>query len=241
MARGSLVLATLLAGCGLPLLPTTLFYAPLDEGEAPDASSWSELIRASPASSGASSVVASAAIGGDEWLAWTARTTTDPARIEGQLVRARRTALGLEAQATGAHIGPAVRVTLRGLRVDRVVLVVVESSEGERSVERSAWLYVARGASITAATLDAGASRLPLHRETVARADGRWDRTRTVTATLEATRDALIVHEHATEREVARDHPEIPARAVREIDRDRRLVLDGVRLVADRASLFESE
>ncbi len=239
-------LATWVGGCaGIPLLPTTLFYAPLAENEEPDASAWTSLLAAAPAVSdasspeGSASVVASERLEGGEWLAWTATRTLDPSRVEGALVRARQTALGLEAQAVGVHVGPAIRVTLRCFRVDRTRVVVVESSESERSIERSAWVYIERDATLSAAQLGDGATLLPIHRDSVLALDGRWDRARTVTATLEGSRDALVVHEHATEREVARDHPEIPPRAVREVDRDRRLVIDGVRLVGDRASLFD--
>lgn len=243
-SRAALLVALLTSGCGLSLLPTTLFYARLAEGEDPDASAWSELLLAAPASfhgsaGTGSSVVAAEHLDGGGWLAWTATTTTDPARVEGALVRARRTEVGLEAQAFGSHVGPAVRVTLRCFRVDGTPLIVIESSEGERSIERSAWVYVERGGSIGPADLGEGARYLPLHRDSTVRIDERWDRARTVTATLEGVGDALVVHEHATVREIARDRPEVPARAVREVDRDRRLILDGQRLVADRPSLFD--
>jgi hypothetical protein len=238
-SRAPWILALLASGCGIPLLPTTLFYAPMGEEEATSPSAWSALLARAPAARGSSSVVASEPLGSDEWLVWMASSATDASRVEGSLVRARRTPRGLEAQAIGPHVGPAIRATLRGIRIDGVTIAVIESSIGERSIERSAWIYVARDGVIQPAELDGGASVLAMHRETSGPVDERWDRERTVTATLEGAPDALIVHEHATVREVARNHPEIPARGVREIDRDRRLVLDGRRLVADRPSLFD--
>jgi hypothetical protein len=232
-----------ISGCGVSLLPTTLFYAPLTEPEAPGASTWTALLAQAPAASrgsGApSSVVAVEQLDDDDWLAWTATSTTDASRVDGTLVHARRTIGGLEAQSIGAHVGPAVRVTLRRIHVDRTALFLIESSAEDRSIERSAWIYVEDGARIVPADLGDGGRLLPVHRASTSHVDARWDRERTVTATFEGAGDALLVHEHATTREIAREHPEIPPRAVREIDRDRRLILDGDRLVADRASLFD--
>ena len=246
MAARETALALVLAGgCGIPLLPTTLFYTPSANGSEPDAGSWSALLAAAPAALGGlgphtrSSVVAEERLGQDEWIVWAATETTDPLHVEGSLIRARQTALGLEAQAMGPHVGPALRVTLRCVALDGTTLVVVESSESDRSIERSAWVFVVQGAAIRPADFGNGAAVLPVHRDSARAIDGRWEQARTVTATFEGQGDALVVHEHATEREIASGHPEIPARAVREVDRDRRLVLDGLRLVADRASLFD--
>ncbi len=239
------MLAALLAsGCGAALLPGTVFHVPLDGAGAPDTDAWSALAaRAPSATVGAGafawSVVAAEPLEGDGWLAWTARSAGDASHVAGTLIRASRTAVGLEAQAIGAHVGPAFRVTLRRIEVERAALVLVESSESERSIERAAWIYVERAASIDAADLGDGGARLPMRHDSREPLDERWDRARTVTATFEGGGDALIVHEHATTCEVARGRPEVPPRAVREIDRDRRLVLDGLRLVADRPSLFD--
>jgi hypothetical protein len=243
-SRAALLVMLGASGCGIPLLPTTLFYAPLSPSGEPDAAAWAALLGAAPGASDddatrTASVVAAERLGEGEWLAWTATRAADPSRVEGTLVLARETARGLEAQAIGTHIGPAVRVRLRSVRVEDVRLVLVESSAAPRSVERSAWVYVVRGGAIEAADLDRRESFLPIHRDTSTPIDAHWDRARTVSATLEGIAGALVIHEHATSREIARDRPELAARAVREIDRDRRLVVDGRALVADRPSLFD--
>jgi len=112
-----------LVGCGAPrLLPTTIFHAPVAEGRAPGDDDWARL---TDAGAGARSdrVLARATLGDDDWIAWLVGEHT-----EGTIVHARRTAIGLEAQSIGTHVGPSVRPSIRVLTIGAVHVVVVESS-----------------------------------------------------------------------------------------------------------------
>ena len=134
MRRSSALFGVVLAGCGAPqLLPTTLFHAPLARDAEPQAGDWARLT--SRALAACDQVAASAAVGGGEWIVW----ATD-AEHRGTLVLARRTAIGLEAQSFGSHVGPYVRPTIRGFVIGAMRVVVVESSSAASSTDRDASL-----------------------------------------------------------------------------------------------------
>ncbi len=225
----------LVAACGgVQLLPTTAFHALLDGSGAPVETDWARLLMHAPdATSRGATRITAQAIGERDWLVWGIDQGT-----RGTLVRALRTPLGLEAQASGTHVGPCVRPTLRALRMGLARILVVESSTDERSTERDAWLYAERGSRLVALALDDGTTRIGLRAERRTPIEGGWARVTTLTATIEALEDHLIVHEHASVREVVDGRPEVAARTAYEVERARVLRASGDALHPDRPSLF---
>lgn len=222
-------------GCGATPLPTTLFHARLPAGVAPTEADWRQLVDGPQTTQGGSALVAVASVGGDAFLVWTTDATG-----RGSLVCARRTELGLEAQSVGTHVGPTVRPTLRVLHVGDADVIVVESSRAPDSTDRDAWLYRARGASLEPMTLDGAVAQLPVRAQRRTPLERGWSRDATLTVTLEADAEGIVVHEHESVRELAEDRPELPARTTYEVERARTLRLQGAALHADRPSLFAS-
>jgi len=60
-----------------------------------------------------------------------------------------------------------------------------------------------------------------------------------LTATFEVGPHGIVVHEHASIREIAIDRPELPPRSTYEVERARNLTGRGTTLVSDRPSLFD--
>lgn len=230
--------AALLPACGgAQFLPTTLFHAPLAPGASPSEDSWITLARAG-AGTGQDTLAFAGPIGEGEWIAW----TTQAIGVEGAgtLVLARRTELGLEAQAAGAHEGPSVRASVRVLTVGPARVIIVESSSAQTSTDRDAWLYTEERGRIVPLGIDQGDTRLRVRAEQRAALEGGWCRASTFTATFEAEGAELVVHEHASVREIAIDRPELPARSTYEVERARRLRWSGGVLRSDRPSLFDA-
>jgi hypothetical protein len=214
----------LVGGCGASLLPTTIAHVPLDPAEP---FSDAELARLEDGAT----VAAEASGDANDWIVWLAPS--------GRLARVVRTTLGLEVQSMGRHHGAAVRPTVRMLLVGGVRFVVVESSTDDTSTERTAWLYAEHGSEIVPLELDGVPARLAVRAEHVTPLGGGWSRNTTVTATFEATHEGLVVHEHASVRELADGRPELPARASHEVERARVLRRERAVLSADRPSLLD--
>jgi hypothetical protein len=233
--RASVLLAWLaLAGCGGPqLLTTTIFHAPLTRDATLDDADWARLATAASATS-VDHVLARTPLDEDTWMLWLGGESR-----AGALVRARRTDVGLEAQSIGAHVGPSIRPSIRALSVGLVRVVVVESSSAVESTERDAWLYVERGSEIVPLSLDGGAAHLRVRAERRVAIDRSWSRASTLTATFDVGAHGLVVHEHASVREIATDRPELPPRSTYEVERARNLTGHGTTLVSDRPSLFD--
>lgn len=230
--RAPWLLALALAGCGASLLPTTVRHVRL-EGRAPSDADFAAL-----AGPGAS-LVARAESEPGEWLAW-----SRDASGAGVLTRITLTPLGLEAQSIGTHEGPAFRPSIRRLTLSAgrgtQVLVVVESSASERSVDRTAWLYVEARGHLVPVVHEGATLTITLHRDEVRPLDAEWERERTVSAALRTEGATLLVEEHATERERARGRGGAAPRAVREVDRVRRVTLAGAVAGIDRPSLLDA-
>lgn len=228
-----LLIASMVVGCGgARLLPTTLFHAPLASAAEPSSADWIRLANAG-AQDPVDALALACQVSADEWVTWTTRQSGESA-----LVIARRTSLGLEAQALGAHVGPAIRPTLRVLVVGPTRVIVLESSSAATSTERDAWLYVVHRGRVVPLGIDEGRTALHVRAERRTTLDGGWCRVATFTATLEASGDGLVVHEHASVRELAEDRPELAARSTSEVERARTLRWSAGALRSDRASLF---
>lgn len=233
-ALAALATWVLSTGCGAPqLLPTTLFHAPLGPDVTPTDADWLRLARAAAAGA-ADRVQVVAPIRADEWLVW-----TDDGVSRSAIARVRRTALGLEAQATGSHAGPAIRPTLRALVVGGTRIVVLESSLDAFSTERDAFLFVEQGSLIVPLTLDGSPGHLRVRAERVTSLEHGWYREATLTVTLEARADAVVAHEHVSVRELAADRPELPARSTYDVERQRLLRVSAAGLSSDRPSLLD--
>jgi hypothetical protein len=224
-----LALAFVASGCGAHLLPTTIAHVPMP----PDATVGdADLARVELDS--AVRVAARADLSADEWLVWLVSDAGS-----GALARVRRTELGLEVQSRGAHVGAAIRPSVRVLVVRGIRIVVVESSTSEQSTNRDAWLYAEHGPEIVLLTLDGAPARIPVRAERTTPLPDGWARSTTLTATFEAGPEGIVVHEHASVRELAEGRPELPARSTHEIERARVLRRAQGRLTADRESLIE--
>ena len=234
-AAALLVVASML-GCGPSLLPTTIFHVRLDPSVSePRDDDWIALAGAPP-DAHATSVAAATPLGADDWTVW----TTDE-HGGGTLMHVRRTPLGLEAQSVGPHHGPCVRPTIRALRVDRTLVIVVESSTTPSSTERDAWLYAENASRIVPLSLQGEPTRLRVRGESERPLEHGWSRAAVQTATLEASEDAIVVHEHESVREIAADRPERGARSSYDVERARVLTLARGQLWAERSSLFDEE
>lgn len=226
--------AMIVTGCGGPqLLPTTLFHSPLQASAEPSASDWARLLAASPLD-GVDEVRITAHVDGAEWAAWATR-----ADGVGALVLVERTPLGLEAQAFGVHRGAAIRPTIRVLTFEPARVIIVESSISPESTERDAWLYVVERGHIVPLTIDDGTATLRVRAERSAPLERGWCRASTFTATFEASGRELVVHEHASVRELAPERPELAARGTYEVERARHLRWSAGALRSDRPSLVD--
>lgn len=226
------VLAALALGCAsLQPLAGTLSYARLPEGADPRPADF-EAALASDAD-GADAVLARVAVGPSSWVLW---ARSGPGA---RLVHVERTALGLEVRDARWLAGSPVRPTLSAWPVGTRVIVAAESSEDPSSTTRRAALFTDDGTHLTALSLDGAAAELAIREERHAPIGGGWERVATCTTTLASEGEGLVLHEHASVRELAPARPELPARSTYEVERARRLRIEAGSLVSDRPSLFE--
>lgn len=180
---------------------------------------------------------------GEDDVIWVATQRTADGRFAGPLAIVRRTALGLEVQALGSHLGAADRAELRLLRANAGAVVVVAA---ERGGERVATLLVQSGGAIVPAALEEpeGACAAPAEivlrgTRDVAIGEG-WTRRETRTAVLDESVRGVIVREHLTVAERDASDPDAPPRATHDADAVRTLAVSGARIRADRPPLVPS-
>lgn len=178
---------------------------------------------------------------GDDDLLWVATHLTEDGRHSGPLAVVRRTALGLEVQALGTHVGPAEQAELRILRTSTASVVSVEADSGSARIAR---LLMQSGGALVPAALDdpEGGCRAPaeivLRRVDEERRPDGWTRREVRTAVLEESDSAVLVREHLTVRELDLENADAPPRATHDADAIRRLVPSGAHLRADRRELM---
>ncbi|MDQ3034188.1 MAG: hypothetical protein M3Y87_17400, partial [Myxococcota bacterium] len=178
---------------------------------------------------------------GDDDLLWIATHQTGDGMRSGPLAVVRRTALGLEVQALGTHLGPAEHAELRMLRTGAATVVAVEADSGGA---RIAQLLIQSGGALVPAALDdpeggcSAPAQIVLRRADETRRSDGWTRRAVRTAVLDESDDAVLVREHLTVRELDLADADAPPRATHDADAIRRLVPAGARLRADRAALM---
>lgn len=236
LARGVLLSLTLLfasVGCGAATPRAgTLSYARLPEGAAPR----DEDFEAAIAGTGERAervVLARVETGSASWVVW---ARSGPGS---RLVRIERTHVGLEVRDARWLPGTPVRPTLGAWPVGDRVVVAAESSDDPSSTTRRARLFTDDGAVLHPLALEGSDAELSIRSERRAPIEGGWERLATCTTTLGSDAHALVLHEHASVREIAPARPSLPARSTYEVDRTRRLRLEDAQLVADRPSLFD--
>lgn len=179
---------------------------------------------------------------GDDDLLWVATHRTSEGMHAGPLAVVRRTALGLEVQALGTHVGPSAHAELRILRAASAAVVAVEADRGD---ERVAHLLIQSGGALVPAALDVAPgerclapAQLVLRQVREERRPDGWTRRAVRTAILAESEDVVIVREHLTVRELDPSDPDAPPRATHDADAIRRLQPAGSRLRADRDVLM---
>lgn len=181
---------------------------------------------------------------GEDDVLWVATHRTADGMHAGPVAMVRRTALGLEVQALGRHVGPAEHVDARVLRAGSMVVVSIESEAGQ---DRVADLLIRAGGALVPAALEdpelgcQAPARLVLRgRREQPTGDG-WTRQAVHTTVLDEGAGALLVREHLTIRELDAHDRDAPPRATHDADAVRRLVASGTRLRADRGPLTPAQ
>ncbi|MFO0684435.1 MAG: hypothetical protein U0234_20445 [Sandaracinus sp.] len=227
------VLGVLALGCAsVQPLAGTLSYARLPEGAAPRPEDFEAAVAGAEGPRD-DVVLARVATGPASWVVW---ARSGPGA---RLIRVERTSLGLEVRDARWLAGVPIRPTLSAWPVGPLVIVVAERSDELSSTTRRGALFSDDGARLSPLALGDVDGELAIRVERRTPVGDGWERVATCTTTLASDRDGLLLHEHATVREIALARPELPARSTHEVERARRLRVGDGALVADRPSLFD--